>query len=77
MDFATMPLTPDGANAVLIIIDRLTKLVMLQPCSDTITAKECAQIIFRYWFCTGKGFPRSIVVNVHEKDNFIIVILTS
>ena len=60
MDFVTGLPEDSGFNTILMIVDRLTKMRHLIPCSDTCMAKDLAQLyiahIFRY-----HGLPTSIV----------------
>ncbi|CAI7869348.1 unnamed protein product [Closterium sp. NIES-54] len=45
MDFVTgMPARPSGNDAVLVAVDRLTKMAHFAPCRTTITAKETARL---------------------------------
>jgi hypothetical protein len=45
MDFIMgLPRTERGHNAVMVFVDRLTKMVHLAPCTDTITAEGAAQL---------------------------------
>jgi hypothetical protein len=61
MDFMSLPISLSGYDCALVVVDRLTKLVRLIPCLSTITAEGCAEILYKQWFCTGKGFPSHIV----------------
>ena len=61
MDFVTgLPKSQEGFNALLVIVDRLTKMSRLIPCSDTVTADDVADLFVRHVFRAG-GVPRSIV----------------
>ncbi|GJP45881.1 hypothetical protein CLOM_g5223 [Closterium sp. NIES-68] len=45
MDFVTgLPAEPSGNDAVLVVVDRLTKMAHFAPCSTTITAEETARL---------------------------------
>ena len=61
IDYAAMPKTSGGFDTVIVIICYLTKLVKLIPCTKGISAGETAKLIFKYWYCEGKGFPDTIV----------------
>jgi transposase InsO family protein len=61
MDFLMpVPESKNGHNAILVIVDRLTKMAHFIPTTDKVTAKETAELflqnIFRY-----HGLPDSIV----------------
>ncbi|GJP43588.1 hypothetical protein CLOM_g3032 [Closterium sp. NIES-68] len=45
MDFVTgLPAGPSGNDAVLVVVDRLTKMAHFAPCHTTITAEETARL---------------------------------
>ena len=47
MDFITsLPLTKAGFNAILVVVDRLTKMAHLIPCKDTTTSEQFAELFF-------------------------------
>jgi predicted aspartyl protease len=60
MDFVTGLPEDSGFNAILMVVDRLTKMRHLIPCRDTCTAEELALLylnfVFRY-----HGLPQSVV----------------
>jgi len=60
MDFVIGLLEDSGFNAILMVVDRLTKMRHLIPCRDTCTACDLAILylthVFRY-----HGLPLSIV----------------
>jgi hypothetical protein len=45
MDFITdLPLV-NGKDSILVVVDRLTKMVHFTPCSKSITIEEAAQLV--------------------------------
>ena len=56
-----LPMTPRGYNAVLVFVDRLTKMIRLAPCTDTVTAEESAKLFFTHVFRHGHGMPKVLV----------------
>ena len=61
MDFVMgLPVSDEGHDGILTVVDRATKMVHLVPVKQTISASETAQI---YWTNIGKlhGIPRSVV----------------
>ena len=61
IDFATMPLSANGFNSMVIITDRFSKLFELIPVKNTITAHDFASEFYKNWYLKGYGFPKSIV----------------
>ena len=60
-DFITsLPRTSSGYDAILVIMDRLTKMVRLVPCNTTITAKEAVRLLQDHWI-KHYGWPVEIV----------------
>ncbi|CAI7846820.1 unnamed protein product [Closterium sp. NIES-54] len=61
MDFVTgMPAGPSSNDAVLVVVDRLTKMAHFAPCHTTITTKETTRLFF------------SMVVRLHGIPSAII-----
>jgi hypothetical protein len=61
MDFITcLPLTNNDYDAILVIVDRLTKMVHLVPCKTTVTAPEVATLFINNVFRL-HGLPSDIV----------------
>jgi hypothetical protein len=61
MDFITdLPCTPSGKDAILVFVDRLTRMVLFAPCTKDIDALGTAKLLRTYVFCN-HGLPRSIV----------------
>jgi len=65
MDFiGPLPNTePDGSgyNAILVIVDRLTKMCRLCATTTKCTAKDVADLIIKHVFCNGHGLPDDFV----------------
>ena len=61
IDFIThLPSTTAGYDAIAVFVDRLTKRVHLQPCHDTLTAEQFADIFVKTIF-SQHGLPMDIV----------------
>ena len=61
MDFIVrLPETKAGFDAIMVVVDRLTKYAFFIPTHTSATAVEAAQVFFNRVVCT-KGLPRSIV----------------
>ncbi|GJP83849.1 hypothetical protein CLOP_g13951 [Closterium sp. NIES-67] len=61
MDFVTgLPAGPSGNDAVLVVVDRLTKMAHFAPCSTTITAEETARL-FISTVVRLHGIPAAII----------------
>ena len=61
LDFITqLPETAAGHTAIVVFVDRLSKMVRLAPCWNTLGAQEFAQIFTRDIF-SRHGIPREIV----------------
>ncbi|GJP47431.1 hypothetical protein CLOM_g6619 [Closterium sp. NIES-68] len=61
MDFVTgLPAGPSGNNAVLVVVDRLTKMAHFAPCRTTITAEETARL-FISTVVRLHGIPAAII----------------
>lgn len=69
MDFVT-DLTPDedGYNTLLVVVCRLSKMAHFIPCKSTMTASECATLIFDH-VVRLHGMPAHIV---HDQDKLFI-----
>jgi transposase InsO family protein len=63
LDFIVkLPVTNKGNDAILVIVDRLSKYVILEACSETMTSSgliECLQ----HRLIRDKGFPKEIVAD--------------
>ncbi|MGH2637868.1 MAG: RNase H-like domain-containing protein, partial [Rhabdochlamydiaceae bacterium] len=63
MDFVgPLPVTNDGHDNILVVVDRLTKMVHLTACRITITAPQVASIIWRE-IIRHHGIPTSIITD--------------
>jgi hypothetical protein len=61
MDFIMdLPLTSAGHNALMVIVDKLTKYAILIPCKTTCTAVMAAQLFVKYVWCS-HGLPKRII----------------
>ncbi|CAI7870475.1 unnamed protein product [Closterium sp. NIES-53] len=61
MDFVTgMPTGPSGNDAVLVVVDRFTKMAHFAPCRTTITAEETARL-FISTVVRLHGIPSAII----------------
>lgn len=61
MDLITdLPVTPDGKDAILVIVDRLTKMVHIVPCTKTSTSLELA-LLFHQNIFKLHGLPTEII----------------
>jgi hypothetical protein len=55
-----LPLTPEGHDSIVVFIDRLSKMVHLDPCSVTTTADQFADLFFSTVF-KSHGLPEVLV----------------
>ena len=61
MDFITqLPLTKKGHDAILIVIDKLSKTIKTIPTKTTVTAPEVADLFFQHIF-RHFGLPSTII----------------
>lgn len=61
MDFITdLPCTRAGHDAILVFVDRLTRMVLFAPCTKDTDAVGTAKLLRDYVFCN-HGLPQSIV----------------
>ena len=67
LDFVTgLPTSPEGNDAVLVVVCKLTKRVRYLPCKKTITAEETALLYYREIF-KHHGFPLRLVSDRDSK----------
>ena len=63
MDFITdLPLTQANNNAILVVVDRLSKMTHFIPCAISCTAQQAAEMLFTHIFRL-HGAPSSFVVD--------------
>jgi hypothetical protein len=61
MDLITdLPVTKGGYDAIVVIVDRLSKLVHVAPCTKTATAQRLAEL-FDWEVLKHHGIPKDIV----------------
>ena len=60
IDFVTCLPEDNGYNAVMTVVDKATKMVYFLPCTNTITAKESAQLFWSKVGCI-HGIPSVII----------------
>ncbi len=61
MDFVTdLPLS-NGFDAIMVIVDRFTKLVIAIPCNKTIDAVAAAKLFLHHVLLRGYGLPRNLI----------------
>jgi hypothetical protein len=56
-----LPMTARGNDAIVVFVDRLTKMIRIAPCKQTVTAQETARLFFDNVFRHGHGIPTSLV----------------
>ena len=61
VDFITqLPTTKSGFDAIVVFVDRLSKMVRFAPCHSTVTAEQAAQLFVENVF-KSHGIPRTMV----------------
>lgn len=61
------PSGPDNHNAVLVVVEKITKLVTLIPTYTTATAADTATLFFKHIVCTGMGVPQVLISDRDSK----------
>ncbi|KAG1664303.1 hypothetical protein FOA52_005701 [Chlamydomonas sp. UWO 241] len=56
-----LPRPQSGKTAILVIVDRLSKRVALEPCLDNSSAVELAHMLHKAWTTMGFGLPADII----------------
>jgi len=60
IDFIFLGKSKEGKDSIMIIIDRLTKLVVLLPCHKTDSTEDSAKLFVKGWYTRGFGLPKTI-----------------
>jgi transposase InsO family protein len=60
IDFKSFPHNKNGYNAILVVIDRLSKQAFSLPYFKTTTTKDIAELYIQYIYYT-KGVPDTII----------------
>ena len=67
VDFVThLPKTKSGHTALCVFVDRLTKMIIVEPTTDKVTAEQVATLYFRAVF-RHHGLPTSIISDRDSK----------
>lgn len=62
LDFVMgLPKTPRGFDAIVVFVDRLTKMIRVAPTHTTVTAEGAARLFFDHVFRHGHGVPTTLV----------------
>ena len=61
IDFAEVPTDTEGFGSVMVIVDRLTKMVALFACQTDITAEQAATLFLNGWVLKSHGLPETII----------------
>jgi transposase InsO family protein len=67
IDFASINMSSNGFDTLMVIVDRLTKLVRLVPSLKSDTAEKVAERFLHHWYSIGYGLPESIVSDRDSK----------
>ena len=63
MDFIVdLPTTQGGYDAILVVVDRLTKMAHFIPTRESVSAPQVADLFISHIFCL-HGLPRSIMLD--------------
>ena len=60
IDFAQLP-PSDGYDSILVLVDRLTKIISLSPARINYTAADTAKQFYTKWYLRGYGLPKELV----------------
>ena len=60
IDWFFLPTSTSGFDAVMVVIDRLTKLLVTIPCRSTDDAPSAAKLFLQGWYARGMGLPTQI-----------------
>lgn len=61
LDFITDLPSSAGYDCIMVVVDRFTKMAYFEPCSKSITAKECAKLLLRGVFRL-HGIPDEVII---------------
>ena len=67
IDYIFLGKSQEGHDSIMIIIDRLTKLVVLLPCNKTDSAEQSARLFVKGWYTRGFGLPKTITSDRDSK----------
>jgi hypothetical protein len=63
LDFIVkLPKTAKGNDAILVIVDRLSKYLLLEPCAETMTSPQLIETLMKR-VVAERGYPREIVAD--------------
>ncbi len=66
MDFIMqLPITKDGHDAIMVVVDKFSKFVCLTPTVSPVDAATCARLFFDFWICK-YGLPDKLIT---ERDS--------
>ncbi len=67
MDFIVqLPITKDGHDAIMVVVDKFSKFVCLIPTVSTVDAATCARLFFDFWICK-YGLPDKLITDRDSK----------
>ena len=67
MDFIVqLPITKDGHDAIMVMVDKFSKFVCLIPTVSTVDAATCARLFFDFWICK-YGLPDKLITDRDSK----------
>jgi hypothetical protein len=68
MDFITqLPRSKNGYNAIMVVVDKLSKRAYFIPCTTNVTAPEVALLYFKRVVANGHGVPQMIISDRDSK----------
>jgi hypothetical protein len=67
VDFFFLSKSSNDNDMVMLVVDRLTKLIAAVPCKKTATAADIVRLLFDHWVFRGHGLPTSIVSDRDSK----------
>ncbi|CCE29340.1 uncharacterized protein CPUR_03033 [Claviceps purpurea 20.1] len=57
----SLPKSTEGNDSILVIVDKFSKQVMLEPCKNNVTAAECARLLYNRLLMANWGLPKVII----------------